>query len=192
MPREDLPKFSMPEKIVGENVVLVPRTEAYDEALWQLIDKSRVFLRPYLFWVDGTCSVADVHKISLSFYKNFQEQNFFEYVFLDKQTKKLVGAGGAHTVLYNKRQAEFGYYRDVEASGKGYVSEAVSLLAKELFARGIHRLVIKCDVENIASAAVAKRCGFTCEGVAKDGIYVYGEYHDEYVFAKINGEKNNA
>ena len=49
--------------------------------------------------------------------------------------------------------------------------------------------MIRCDVENLASAEVAKRSGFVGEGIAKDGIYGYGEYHDEYVFAKINKDE---
>ena len=190
MLQEDLPKFAMPEEIVGEKVVLVPRVSAYDEEIWQLIDRSREFLRPYLFWVDKTRSVDEVHKISELFWKNFEERNFFEYLFLDRKNRKLVGAGGVHTVAYDRRQAEFGYYRDIAAGGKGYVSEAIGLLSEELFKRGIHRLVIKCDTDNKASAAVAKRCGFVCEGILKDGIYAYGEYHDEYVFAKIKKEGN--
>ena len=192
MIREDLPKFSMPREIVGERVILVPRTPAYDEELWRLIDRSREFLRPYLFWVDKTCSVNDVHQISELFWKNFEERNFFEYLFLDRNSKKLVGAGGAHTVSYERRQAEFGYYRDVAAAGHGYVCEAVELLSRALFERGIHRLIIRCDVSNTASAAVARRCGFIREGILKDGIYAYGEYHDEYIFAKIRKETDYA
>lgn len=192
MMREDLPRFSMPEKIAGDKVILVRRSTEFDTDLWNLIDRSRELLRPYLFWVDGTRSIADVHKISELFEKNFYEQNFFEYVFLDKQTGRLVGAGGVHTLSYERRSAEFGYYRDKNAGGQGYISEAVNLLVKELSALGIHRFVIKCDVENTASAAVAERCGFVKEGCLKDGIYGYGEYHDEFVFAKVNEERENA
>lgn len=187
--RADLNKFAMPEKIVGQRVVLVPRNHQYDAKIWELIDGSRAFLRPYLFWVDNTKSVADVSKISEMFFAAFTESKYFEYVFLDKQSGRLVGAGGAHTIDYERRVAELGYYRDVESGGHGYVSEAVALLSQELFAKGIHRLVIRCDVENLASAEVAKRSGFVCEGIAKDGIYGYGEYHDEYVFARINKEE---
>lgn len=35
-----LEKFSLPEEIVGERVVLVPRRHEFDEALFELIDSS--------------------------------------------------------------------------------------------------------------------------------------------------------
>ena len=183
-----LSKFSLPKRIIGEKVIIRPRTHKYDKDLWGLIDSSRDFLRPYLYWVDGTKSIKTVRKITDLFIKNFNERSSFEYVFLDKQTKKLVGAGGIHTVSYEHHYAEFGYYLDKSAVGYGYVTETVNLLTQELFARNIHRAVIMCDVENTASAAVAKRCGFEFEGVQKGARCAYGQYRDIAVYAKINSK----
>ena len=59
-----LEKFSLPEKIVGEKVVLQRRTHDFDEELWRLIDGSREFLREYLFWVDDTRSLDDVKNVT--------------------------------------------------------------------------------------------------------------------------------
>lgn len=60
---------------------------------------------------------------------------------------------------------------------------------KELFQRGIHRLIITCDVNNQASAAVARRCGFELEGKMREARFAYGSYRDELLFAKINPGK---
>lgn len=182
-------KFSLPEKIVGERVVLVRRTHEYDESLFQLIDGSREFLRRFLFWVDDTKNIQDVQKVTDIFNENWDNQNSFEYVFLDKTTRKLVGAGGIHTVSYMHRWAEFGYFLDKNATGHGYVREVVNLLTDELFKNGIHRVVIECDADNKASAKVAENCGFSYEGCLKDARLAYGKYRNELVFAKINQEQ---
>lgn len=63
------------------------------------------------------------------------------------------------------------------------------MLERELFERGIHRLEIVCDVNNLASAAVAKRCGFELEGMMREARYAYGQYRDELLFAKVNKGK---
>ena len=182
-------KFKLPEEIVGEKIVLKRRSHEHDEELFALIDRSRQVLREFLFWVDDTHSIEDVKKVTDIFSKNWDECNSFEYVFFDKKSNKMVGAGGIHTVSYMNRMAEYGYYLDKNARGNGYVSEFVKLLEKELFARGIHRLVIRCDEKNPASAAVAKRNNFVYEGLLRDAKYAYGEYRNSMVFAKINEEK---
>lgn len=182
-------KFKLPEEIVGEKIVLKRRAHEHDEELFALIDRSRKVLREFLFWVDDTHSIEDVKNVTDIFSKNWDESNSFEYVFFDKKSNKMVGAGGIHTVSYMDRMAEYGYYLDENARGNGYASEFVKLLEKELFARGIHRLVIRCDEKNPASAAVAKRNNFVYEGLLRDAKYAYGEYRNSMVFAKINEEK---
>ncbi len=182
-------KFKLPEEIVGEKIVLKRRAHEHDEELFALIDRSRQVLREFLFWVDDTHSIEDVKNVTDIFSKNWDECNSFEYVFFDKKNNKMVGAGGIHTISYMDRMAEYGYYLDENARGNGYASEFVKLLEKELFARGIHRLVIRCDEKNPASAAVAKRNNFVYEGLLRDAKYAYGEYRNSMVFAKINEEK---
>lgn len=186
----ELEKFFLPEELIGKKVILRPRSHQYDKGLFQLIDSSRIFLREFLFWVDGTDSVDKVKQITDLFQENWKKGEAFEYVFLDKQTEKLVGAGGIHTISRLHRYAEYGYYLDKNATGQEYVSEAVELLGAELFKKGIHRLQIVCDVQNHASAAVAKRCGFALKGIMKESRFAYGEYRDMLMFAKLyRGEK---
>lgn len=186
-----LEKFNLPGELIGQKVILRPRTHQYDEALFQLIDSSRAFLREFLFWVDETRSVEDVCKITNIFQENWKNQKSFEYVFLDKKSGRLVGAGGIHTLSYDHHYAEFGYYLNQNAVGNGYVTEAVQLLEQQLFKRGIHRLEIECDVNNQASAAVAQRCGFTEEGILRGVRFAYGSYRDLRMFAKLSLEGCN-
>lgn len=179
-------KFSLPEKIIGKKVILLRRTHTHDSDLFRLIDTSRSFLRRFLFWIDDTKTLQNVSEVTDIFNKNWNNQNSFEYVFLDATTNQLVGAGGIHTISYMNKTAEYGYYLDKEAIGKGYATEAVALLEKELFKKGIHRLVIQCDSKNTASARVAERNGFIREACLKQAKYAYGNYRDELIYAKLN------
>lgn len=181
-------KFSLPEEIVGEKIVARRRAHEHDEELFRLIDRSRAHLRKYLFWTDGTKTLADVRVVTDIFSKNWDEQNSFEFVFFEKISEKMVGAGGVHTISHMNRTAEFGYYLDETACGNGYATEFVRLLERELFPRGIHRCIIECDAENAASASVARRLGYVFEGKLRDAKFAYGAYRDELVFSKLEGE----
>jgi ribosomal-protein-serine acetyltransferase len=60
---------------------------------------------------------------------------------------------------------EIGYWLRPAHRGRGYVTEAVKALSR--FAREhlqVHRLEIRTDARNKASAAVARRAGFKLEG----------------------------
>ena len=183
---EKYEKFSMPEEISGEKIVVRRRVHAHDDELFALIDRSREHLRRFLFWTDGTRSVEDVRVVTDIFSANWDALASFEFVFFDKASGRMVGAGGVHTISHMNRMAEFGYYLDKDACGRGYATEFVRLLERELFARGIHRCVIECDADNAASAAVAKRLGYAFEGRLRDAKLAYGVYRDELVFSKLS------
>lgn len=178
--------ITLPDTIVGEKITIARRTHAHDEALFALIDGSRDFLGEYLFWVDDTKTVQDVQVVTDIFDANWEAHKGFECVFIDTLTGTVVGAGGIHTIDYMNRWAEWGYYLDKNATGKGYITEVVRLMEQELFSRGIHRLVISCDTANIASAAVAKRCGYEQEGILRECKLARGTWRDNYIFAKLN------
>lgn len=185
---EHYEKFSLPEKISGEKIIVRRRTHEHDTELFALIDRSRAHLRPFLFWIDGTKTEADVRTVTNIFSKNWDEQNSFEFVFFDKISGAMAGAGGVHTISHMNRTAEFGYYLAADACGKGFATEFVRLLEKELFARGIHRCIIECDANNAASAAVAKRLGYTLEGRLRDAKLADDGFRDELVFSKLAHE----
>ncbi|MFI3241659.1 MAG: GNAT family protein [Alphaproteobacteria bacterium] len=183
-------KFHLSEKIVGDKITLLRRRSEHNEELFNLINNSRDTLGRFLFWVEDTKNVEDVAQVTEIFSKNWDEQNSFEYVFIENETNKIVGAGGIHTVSYMNRWAEYGYYFDDSATGKGYATQAVALLEEELFSKGIHRLVIECDVENIASAKVAEKNGFELEAILKDAKFAFGKYHSQKYYVKFNSKEN--
>src|SRR5262245_35453592 len=68
--------------------------------------------------------------------------------------------------------------------GRGYMTEAVQLLVDHLFdTKPIFRLQLTIDPENHASKAVAKKAGFTFEGVARGSFFMRGAPRDMEVWA---------
>lgn len=99
-----------------------------------------------------------------------------------------IGGTGFHLHRRNgTRFYEIGYWCRTSMAGRGYTTEATkALLRLALSAPEVHRVEIRCDPRNRASARVIRKCGLPQEGhlrkVARDGK---GKLRDHLVFAKV-------
>jgi [ribosomal protein S5]-alanine N-acetyltransferase len=89
-----------------------------------------------------------------------------------------------------ERRWELGYLMfDRGSRNKGYMTEALALLARYLFAtRNMRRLQLTVVVGNLASKRVAEKCGFTSEGVARKAVFLRGEHRDLDWFSLLREE----
>jgi RimJ/RimL family protein N-acetyltransferase len=101
---------------------------------------------------------------------------------------ELVGSAGLHfpsTLL----GPGIGYWTAPWARGRGYAAEAARALADWAFAHGAPRVHLFADVGNAASQAVARRAGFTDEGIVR-GCLPYGNRPrgDAVLFSRLPRE----
>jgi ribosomal-protein-alanine N-acetyltransferase len=85
---------------------------------------------------------------------------------------------------------EIGYILfDQKSRNKGYMTEALSLLARYLFGtRKIRRLQLTVVVGNLASKRVAEKCGFIGEGIARKAVFLQGQNVDMEWFSLLREE----
>lgn len=85
--------------------------------------------------------------------------------------------------------AEIGYWIDSEHEGRGLVTRAVEALIGIGFDElRVHRIVIRCGVDNDRSCAIPERLGFTREGVERGGGLGSAGYYDHYVYSLLRDE----
>jgi ribosomal-protein-alanine N-acetyltransferase len=108
---------------------------------------------------------ADAVKVIKDFVSLWDEQRYrFMGVFL-KKTTEFVAQIYLGKINADLPEFMIGYFADIDQTGNGYVSEAVTAVVSELFATaGAHRIQIETDDTNTRSIRVAQRCGFTREG----------------------------
>ena len=179
-------KFKPHESIRTERLVLIKRSHEHDLDMFEAIDESRKEISEYLFWVDSQRSMEDVKKATDMFIDEWEKDKEWAYVIYRVEDNCLLGCVGPHNINFLNQSAEFGYWLRTSATGKGYMTEAVSAVEKELFELGLHRLTICCDVNNKASAGVAVRAGYTLEGTAKEATYHRTGLHDLQTYVKFS------
>jgi len=105
-----------------------------------------------------------------------------------KGTRTLVGSSGLHRINWNVPRFEIGYWVRTPYAGKGYITEAVSGITAFAFdVLGARRVEIRCDSQNLRSAAVARRCGFAHEATLRhdDRQPQTGDLRDTLIFVKL-------
>ena len=102
---------------------------------------------------------------------------------------EFVGSAGIHRLSEDGRLGpEIGYWIAPWARSRGYASEASAALAGWAFALGARRVHLFADVDNAPSQAVARRAGFTQEGVVRACLpYRDGREADAMLFGKVAG-----
>lgn len=179
-------KFKLKESIIADRIILLKREHDHDVDMWPAIEESRAVIREYLFWVDGTKNYEDVVKATDMFHQKWDEDDEWAYDIYELGTHKFLGCIGAHCISFMDQSAELGYWLRTSETKKGYMTEAVLALEKELFEHGMHRVTICCDINNVNSSGVAKRSGYKLESVAKEAMYHYTGLHDKETYVKFS------
>ena len=84
------------------------------------------------------------------------------------------------------RSTAIGYWLAADVQGRGIVTTAVRELTRYGFdVLELHRVELRAAPDNTRSRAVAERCGFTYEGLAREAEYVGGRFRDLCVYGLL-------
>lgn len=181
-----LKKCKLPDKISGTRITL-SKLDVYNaELIFHEIDSDRERLGMFLPWVNFMNNVEDERSYILTALRDWQEGSEFNYSIFDNAHDDFIGNIGVHTISWENRRAELGYWLVAKYEGKGYISEAVLLLEKQLFSLGFHRIEIRCSSQNARSSKVPQRCGYHFEGTLRSEKIERGEFRDTLVFSKLS------
>ncbi len=113
----------------------------------------------------------------------------YELVIVHKEDKKLVGGCGLTIYDANLRQAALGYTLHRQYWNQGIATEAASSIIRYGFEKlGLHRIHATCDVLNIGSAAVMKKCGMRQEGHFLEERLIKGSWRNTFLYAILASE----
>jgi ribosomal-protein-serine acetyltransferase len=156
-------------------------------ALFAVIDASRPYLRRWLNWVDQTDSIEDIR----TFIQGSLDQaaNGRGPVCCITQSDAIVGICGFKPIDQSARSAEIGYWLAESLAGQGVMSRCVKTLADYAFRElNINRIELRAATANGRSRGVAKRLGFTQEGILRDAEWLNDHYVDQVVYSILKRE----
>ena len=83
-------------------------------------------------------------------------------------------------------EAELGYIVAPSARGRGVGAELLRQLTKWAFTeRGVQRLTLVIDVDNLGSQGVAQRAGYQLEGVMRSTYFKQGNRSDTQLWSRL-------
>lgn len=111
------------------------------------------------------------------------------YVELKGQPNRVIAKLELSSVVRGPHQsAFFGFAIDREWQGQGLMHEAAEAVVKEAFGPtlNLHRLQAAHRIDNLRSAALLDRLGFLPIGVARDYLFIDGQWRDHRLVERIN------
>ena len=153
----------IPERLVGDRVVLRRHTLDDAPALVKAITASIDHLRPWMPWVQHEPqSVAQRRDMLAEWIGGWDATTNFPVAMVDPADEsRIVGGCGLHR-RGGPNQIEIGYWVHVDFTGQGVASEASRLLTNAgLILDGVDEVLICHDAANIASGMVPRKLGFT-------------------------------
>lgn len=152
--------------------------------LFIVIDSQREYLGEWLNFIPHTIKAEDTQH----FVKNdIADDTTLTYAVLCDNLPK--GLSGLKNIDNLNKKAEIGYWLSKDLQGSGVMTNAVKMLLNIAFGElGLNRVMIKAAVENKKSRTLAKRLGFTHEGIERAGEFLNGKFTDLAVYSKLRDE----
>lgn len=183
-----LVKKAPPEKINGQRIYLKKYELRLAPLMFAYVDKDRKRLRKFLPWVDAMKAVSvEANFIKMST-KKWKLYELFGYGIFRKSDDMYMGNIGVHSIKWEHRACELGYWILGDYEGQGYMSEAVRTLEGTMFKLGFNRVQIRCNSVNARSANVPRACGYKQEGTIREDAIELGKFRNTMVFGKLKRE----
>lgn len=171
----------------GASVTIVPVALAHADMLAALIAGDIAHLGAFLPALatlatsDAARSHLEVATAAASAGERFEWHVFLDGVLCGTVRLKNIDAG--------RRKAEIGYYLGSRFSGQGIATLAVRAVLGHAFASmNLNRIELRCAATNTPSMGVARRLGFTLEGVMRQDEWLGGAFVDLHVYGLLRSE----
>ena len=168
--------------IETERLILRPMlpSDVSDLSEW-MTDK-----RIYTYWGKGP-SKAERNPILL-FEKKEKTTKSFHLGIAEKEKNKVIGDIWVY-LIENDRMASVAIRLAKSCQGKGYGTESLSAMTTFCFENTeLKRLWAEADIRNIASWKMLEKCGYTREGLIRQGKMV-NTWCDYYIYGKLKEDK---
>lgn len=183
-------EFPVPESFETPRLQLRPFTVADAPPLHEALVETITQLREHLWflpWVAEPPTLRSAEERCRKARSDFQLRVDLPYLVFDRRTGRLVASVGLHRTDWAVPTTEVGYWVRTAEVGNGYATEAVTVLTTwALETLGAKRVDLVTDERNVASRAVALRCGFQLvevrQNTARDPD---GQSRNTCVYAKL-------
>lgn len=181
--------LDLAQKIAGKRIYLQKHEKTIKQAqkMLNLVNKSFNELEPWLDWVTKEYVLENAYEYIIYCADSWEKGSDYNYaIYLNDGT--IIGNISLLAINDKHNHAEIGYWMATAFAGNGYMQEAVEILGKEAFGKGLHKIIIRTDVLNHKSANVAIKSGYILDGIMREDMYskLQERYRDTNVFSKIN------
>lgn len=178
------------EELRGERIVIRLYRESDAQDLFEAVAESRDHLRPWLPFADAHQTVEESRDWIIHTMAQWELREELSMSIWEIATNRYLGGTGFAIHSWETGYFEIGYWIRASEEGHGYITEAVRLLANYAFdTLKANRLEIRCDEQNVRSAAVPRRLGFVQEGCLRnDSTKPDGSLRSTFIFSLIPGE----
>jgi RimJ/RimL family protein N-acetyltransferase len=182
------PQFTNPAYRIETTRLVVRCYQPSDVLLLaESVGESVEHLKPWLPWAHNEPEPIEVKAERLKRFRGlFDLGQDFVYGIFNPEETKLMGGTGLHTRLGDD-QLEIGYWIHKDYIRQGLVTETTAALVKVAFELvHVHRLEIHCHPENVASAAVPRKLGFSHEATLRAKTRFLDRWQDTMVWGLID------
>lgn len=193
MPGQNLVLRDLPEFLEGDRIILRCPKAGDGAVVFEAVDESRDTIYPWLPWTDKHDTPNDSEEFARRAAIRWMTREDLTMAIWHKESGRYLGGTGLHRINWETPSFEIGYWIRKSEEGKGYITEAVRVLAKFVFEE-LHaqRLFIRCSHENMRSRAVPSRLGFVCEGTMRNEIRLAdGKLSDIVVYSMTPEDWHN-
>ena len=182
MSNED--NLKRPRFLEGDRLFLAPAAmEDIEHLFLQENDRETLFLggpriRP-----------TSIEALKKKFEDRLTGKSYQSYTIILKDTGEYLGEAVVFSIYEIDRVCEWGMVLDSCHRGKGYATEVGKLMLRYLFLDlGMNKVNSSTHSKNMASMKLQESLGFVKEGVAREVLYIRGEYLDNCQYGMLRSE----
>ena len=157
------------------------------EAVYNAVIANLDHLREYMHWAVPDYSLDHAREFIAASIKGREERTSLGFGIF--KGMRPIGSIGFVNFDHAAARTEIGYWIDKDHEGQGIISMSCRSLINYAFEElKMNRIEIRCSTENVRSAAIPLRYGFTLEGTLRQSEIRNGRLHDFAVFGLLASE----
>jgi ribosomal-protein-serine acetyltransferase len=170
--------------LVDDDLILKEIQLSDANAIFEIIDHQREYLREWLPFIDYTRHIGDTRAYIHSVYdKPSDHRDMVFTIWFQGNAVGLIGLKGTDR---DNHKTEIGYWLSEEMQGKGIVTRSCHRLIEYLFENMLmNRIQIRVGTANEKSKNIPKRLGFKFEGIERCGELLNTGFTDLEVYSML-------